>query len=149
MSNNTYTEEELQSKLQEQRYTLRFDKIEQTMVDLSGAMMAHQRKEEEQADRVLNEIHNATANTAQCELDIKEDINGIEANMISSIRQVETACYETFVQKKELKVYVAIIIFTVSLTTGSVAYMSNLSEEDSREAAQTEMLNKIQRMLTK
>ncbi len=115
-----YTESQMNQMLSDQKINLRLNGIEDAINKLSTEIAEHKTLEKKDTAMVMDEVEKGNEERRKCEEDLKDKFIKMDAKH-----------YKIFVKKSELKVYTAIIILTVSITTGFITWFGTQHEVES------------------
>jgi len=103
--NTTYTEDEVTTALNMQELRLGLKTVTTTLTALQSLVQSSAKNGEDEFRKVLDEIRSEELKRVVDKNDIREEV------------------FEKFLQKKDLKTYLAIIMVVVSLTTGGIQWI--------------------------
>lgn len=107
-----YTEEDLNNLVASRLSNMRLDRIDKQLEEINELIL-------EQNARTDDRLHEAEKEKERCEREIK-----------ASILNVERTMFETFVKKQELKLYAALVIFSVTAATAALNHLHKAREDN-------------------
>lgn len=112
MSDEVYTEKEVNKMLLEQKTNIRLDSIETTISTINKMMIDHMNDERNDRKDVLEAIESAGNERREAEAALRREMHEMDSDH-----------YEQFVKKTDLRLYAIIIVFAVTSTTGFINWL--------------------------
>jgi len=114
MPPETYTEEEVNRMLAEQRINMRLDGVEIELKELIQALREHMHEEDADNKQLINLIESGANERRRVEKELHERIS-----------ENDTHYNNTFVKHSQLRLYVVLVITAVTFTSGAITYFGN------------------------
>jgi len=118
MSEPAFTQEQVKHLIDVEGIKAKMGYIEKTVTELLSSFKSHAAKTEKDMDGLYEEIRKGEKELIECRNELKEEV------------------YSNFVQKKEMRVWLAIAIFTVSATTGIIQWVVSTSDIKNTQIAE-------------
>ena len=124
-----FTEEQMNNMLGIQELSLQLSTLDTSLNSLKQAFEAAAKLEDTELRSILDKMGEEKVERIQCKNDIREEV------------------YERFLQKKDLRTYLTIVVVVVSFTTGAIQWiLGNQTASVSTEVISTRneaMVNKL------
>jgi len=132
---DTYTEEEVNRMLADQKTYLRLDGVESAVKELTLTVTNHIRDEKTGQKELLKKVSEGSIERRQC-----------EGGLRKTISDHHELYHGTFVKKTDLKLYAVIIIAAVSITTGFITWIGAQTSSSAQDHSMNQIIERIDKM---
>jgi len=118
MTDGTFTQDQVKHLIDIEGIKTKINFIVENLAKLSLSFETHAEKAEKEMDGLFEEIRKGEKDLMECRAELRDEV------------------YNNFVQKKELRIWLAIAIFCVSAATGVIQWVVSNSDHKSEIIAE-------------